>query len=62
MMLLERDDSERTTAMECEECGSEEVANVVVEFTDGAEREIPLCDDCRDDYRDGNLVEEVEND
>lgn len=48
--------------MNCRECGSGEAMEVEITFTDGAEREIPLCDDCRDAYRDGNLVEGVEND
>lgn len=47
--------------MECRECGTEEATEVEVTFADGAEREIPLCEDCRDAYRDGNLVQDVEN-
>lgn len=48
--------------MDCQECGSEGATEVEVEFTDGAEREIPLCENCRNAYRDGQLVADVEND
>lgn len=48
--------------MDCRECGADGAIAVDVEFTDGSLREIPLCDDCRDAYRDGTLVDEVEND
>lgn len=48
--------------MDCRECGSDGATSVEVTFTDGAEREIPLWDDCRDAYRDGDLVRGIEND
>lgn len=48
--------------MDCQECGSNGATEVEVTFTDEAEREIPLCEGCREAYRDGNLVQEVEND
>lgn len=47
--------------MDCRECGSDGATSVAVTFTDGAERELPLCEDCRDAYRDGNLVRGIEN-
>lgn len=62
MMFLEREVNEQNTGMDCRECGADGAALVEVEFTDGSLREIPLCDDCRDAYRDGTLVDEVEND
>lgn len=45
--------------MECDECGTgdAELTNVDHEV-DGAET-IPLCADCRDEFEDGGLVEDV---
>lgn len=47
--------------MDCRECGTTGATEVNVEFTDGAEREIPLCEACREDYREGHFVRGLES-
>ena len=45
--------------MQCEECGDGDAARTVVRYGTGDEETIPLCDECRREYADGGLVEEV---
>ena len=46
--------------MECIECDSDTGELVTVEYTDDAAEEVVLCDDCREEFTDAELINEVE--
>lgn len=43
--------------MECIECEADDATLVEVEYTDGRGEEITLCNECRDEYEEGGLVQ-----
>lgn len=45
--------------MECAECRTSNAALTRVEYEVGETETIPLCATCRDEFREGALVEEV---
>lgn len=46
--------------MDCSECDSDTGESVRVVYTDDATEEIVLCDDCREEFTDAELINEVE--
>lgn len=46
--------------MDCSECDSDAGERVEVVYTDDAAEEIVLCDDCREQFTDAQLIDEVE--
>lgn len=46
--------------MDCSECNSDTGDRVKVVYTDDAAEEIVLCDDCREQFTDAQLIDEVE--
>lgn len=46
--------------MDCRECTEKQGEPVSVEYTDGTTETIPLCETCREQYADGDLVSDIE--
>lgn len=46
--------------MDCGECGGSGGEPVRVEYTDGTTETIPLCEQCRERFTDGDLISRVE--
>lgn len=46
--------------MNCRECGDPGGEPARVEYTDGNEETIPLCERCREQFTDGDLIDRVE--
>lgn len=45
--------------MDCSECGTGDAALTKVKYEVDKTETIPLCADCRDEFQDGGLVEEI---
>lgn len=45
--------------MECETCGVERAERARIEYVEDAAETLPLCDACRAEFSDGDLVTDV---
>lgn len=45
--------------MECTECGTQAATQVTVEYTSGRTETLALCTDCRDEFEEGEFVQNV---